>query len=195
MRHVCAFGDGLPDGVVPLDDLFADAAPLPAQAASRSGSAAAHVALISFEPAAAGPVALARSHLQLMAGGTNVFQQTDLARQASILSAIPPASFAGVALTLLPWLLSGGTLALHHGGDPDVLAAQCEGLSDATVILPGPALAPPVRGRPLKRRHQDDCRAVARAGAARDRATLARRGRAGGRGELRRDRSPGRPLR
>jgi hypothetical protein len=42
----------------------------------------------------------------------------------------------------VPWLLSGGTLALHHGCDAKVLDAQSEMLPDATLVLPGPALAP-----------------------------------------------------
>jgi len=142
IRHICAFGRGLPDGVVPLDDLFTDGAPDIVHAAPRPGPAAAHVALITFDVMTAGVTPVARNHLQLMAGGLGVFLEAGISQQASILSSIPPASFAGVALTVLPWLLAGGTLALHHGGDPDVLAAQCDSLADATLMLPGPALAP-----------------------------------------------------
>ena len=42
----------------------------------------------------------------------------------------------------MPWLLAGGTLALHHGCDAKALDAQSEALPDATLLLPGPALAP-----------------------------------------------------
>jgi len=142
IRHVCAFGRDLPDGVVPLDDIFADDAPTNGQGAPRAGAAAAHVAVVTFDVTAGGVTALARNHLQLMAGGLGVFLESGLMPGASILSAIPPASFSGIALTVLPWLLSGGTLALHHGGDLDALAAQCGELADATLILPGPVLAP-----------------------------------------------------
>ena len=38
-------------------------------------------------------------------------------QDAAILSTIPLGSFAGMALTLVPWLLSGGTLTLHHSFD------------------------------------------------------------------------------
>ena len=149
IRHVCAFGGGLPDGVVPLDELLAGDEPDGMHAAPRPGPAAAHVALISFEVAAGGPVAYARSHLQLMAGGLSIFREARLAPQAPVLSAIPPASFAGVALTIMPWLLAGGSLALHHGGDPAVLAAQCQGLAGGALVLPGPALAPLADGGAL----------------------------------------------
>ena len=149
IRHVCAFGPDLPDGVAPLDDIFRrDVSGGPA-AAVRPGPAAAHVALVSFDVTAAGIVPLARSHAQLMAGGLSVFLEAGLGPESDILSTIPPASFAGVSLTVLPWLLSGGTLALHQGGDPAVLAAQCEALGDATLMLPGPVLAPLADARRL----------------------------------------------
>ena len=104
---------------------------------------------MTFDVTAAGIVPLARSHMQLAAGGLSVFLEADLGPEANIVSAIPPASFAGVSLTVLPWLLAGGTLTLHHGGDPGVLAAQCEALGDGTLMLPGPALGPLVEARRL----------------------------------------------
>ena len=79
---------------------------------------------------------------QLTASGLGVLLEGGLAPQASILSMIPPASFAGIALGVMPWLLAGGTLALHHGCDPKALDAQGEALGDATLVLPGPALTP-----------------------------------------------------
>ena len=142
IRHVCAFGRDLPDGVVPLDDLFAGDASANVPGSPRAGAAATHVAVVTFDVTAGGVMALARNHLQLMAGGLGVFLETGLAPGAMMLSAIPAASFSGIALSVLPWLLSGGTLALHHGGDLDALAAQCGGFDEATLILPGPALAP-----------------------------------------------------
>ena len=53
---------------------------------------------------------------------------------------MPPSSFAGISLTLLPWLLTGGTLVLHHAFDPDVLAAQRQNDRCGALILPAPAV-------------------------------------------------------
>lgn len=142
VRHVCAFGEDLPDGVMPLNDIFVAGALEGVHAAARAGAAAAHVALITFDVTAAGIVPVARNHMQLMAGGLGVFLESALAQEAAVLSAIPAASFAGVSLTLLPWLLAGGTLALHHGGDPQVLGAQCRDLAAPTLVVPGPTLTP-----------------------------------------------------
>ncbi len=69
IRYVCAFGGDLPDGVVPLDDVFApghrDVVPPPA----RPGNAAAHVAVVTFDVGADGTRAVARNHMELIAGG------------------------------------------------------------------------------------------------------------------------------
>ena len=52
---------------------------------------------------------------------------------------IAASSFAGLALTMVPWLLSGGTLSLHHGFDADAFAAQSHEDRCDTVVIPGPA--------------------------------------------------------
>ncbi len=142
IRHICGFGRELPDGVMALDDLGAQASIDPVQGQARPGAAAAHVAVLTFDVTTEGYVPAARSHAQLISGGLAPFLEAALAPDAALLSTIPPASLAGLALGVVPWLLCGGTLALHQGCEPAALAAQCGAFSDATVILPGPAVAP-----------------------------------------------------
>lgn len=142
VRFICGFGADLPDGVVPLDDVFTAEQPLSVPRAVRTGNAADHVAIVTFDVTPDGLVAAARSHTQLMAGGSAVFLEAGAARNASILSAIPVSSFAGLAAALLPWLLEGGTLSLHHGIDPFTFAGQCHAHAGGMIVLPGPALTP-----------------------------------------------------
>ncbi|MFI4972036.1 MAG: AMP-binding protein [Hyphomicrobiales bacterium] len=142
IRHICGFGRDLPDGVVPLDDVFDPAPTKFYQPSVRPGSAAAHVAAITFDLTGNGLVPVARSQSELIAGGLAVFREAGIAENATILSTIPAASFAGITLTLMPWLLAGGTLALHHGFDPAVFAEQSRAHEPCSVVLPGPALAP-----------------------------------------------------
>ncbi len=141
IRYVCAFGKKLPDGVVPFDDLFSGEDPDPAVAVERAGNPAAHLAAITFEVNADGLTPVARSHLQLIAGGLAVFLESRSEQDAVILSALPVSSFAGIALTVMPWLLTGGTLALHQPFDPMSFAAQRRAHRCETVILPGPLVA------------------------------------------------------
>jgi hypothetical protein len=140
IRYVCGFGENLPDGVVPFDDLFcADRLdPNPPLEGERLTNASAHVALITFDTGDTGIVPVARNHRELLAGGFSVTLESRLAQQAHILSTIAPSSFAGVSLTLMPWLLSAGTLSLHHPFDAEVLVEQQRDDNCRTLILPGP---------------------------------------------------------
>lgn len=139
IRYVCGFGQNLPDGVVPFDDLFAAERldPVPPFERERQQNAAAHIAVITFEVGNSGIVPVARNHLQLLSGGLGVTLEGRVGQDARILSTIAPSSFAGISLTLMPWLLSAGTLSLHHPFAPELLAQQRRSDKCRTLILPG----------------------------------------------------------
>ena len=107
--------------------------------ARRTEHPAAHVAAITFDVGEGGVVPVARNHLELLAGGLGVLLESRLAQDGIVLSTLAPASFAGLCMTLLPWLLCGGTLLLHHPFDPAVLVGQWRGTERCgALILPGP---------------------------------------------------------
>ena len=140
IRYVCGFGQNLPDGVVPFDDLFVAEKldPIPPLERERQMNAAAHVAAVTFEVGADGLVPVARNHPELLAGGLGVLLESRMARESTLLSTLTPSSFAGLSMTLLPWLLSGGTLVFHHPFDQEVLAAQLRDERPALLVVPGP---------------------------------------------------------
>jgi hypothetical protein len=70
-----------------------------------------------------------------------VLLESALAQDAVLLSTLTLSSFAGLAIAMLPWLLLGGTLALHQPFDPDTFLAQRRTLNCDTAIVPGPLLA------------------------------------------------------
>jgi hypothetical protein len=143
MRHVCAFGPSLPDGVVPFDELFADNAdPVASPDGERQRDPAAHIAAVTWDVSADGLVPVARNHLELLAGGLAVALESRVAERANILSAIPGSSFAGICLTMLPWLLGGGALALHHGFDAAALARQQREDGGNALVVPAALVAP-----------------------------------------------------
>ena len=136
IRYVCGFGRSPPDGVVGLDDLFdaQDAAP----EGDAPSPAAAHVAAITFEVTTDGVIPVARNHAELLAGGLGVLLESRLPERTNILSTILPASFAGLSVTFVPWLLSAGALVLHQPFAADVFARQRREHRCGTLVLPGP---------------------------------------------------------
>jgi hypothetical protein len=93
-------------------------------------------AMVSFDVTAEGFRPVPRAHLGLIAGGLALSLESDVPPAATIISAFAPSSFAGLASSLAVWLLSGGTLALHHPFDSDVLEQQIGEQSCDTLIAP-----------------------------------------------------------
>jgi len=77
-----------------------------------------------------------RTHLNLIAGGLALVLESDVPQGATMMSAFAPSSFSGLTSSLLVWLLSGGTLALHHPFDGDVLEQQINDNSCDTLVAP-----------------------------------------------------------
>ena len=132
IRHVCGFGHELPEGMVSLDlALSGQSATTPA--VTPDGRRA---AIVSFDVTVDGFRAVPRTHLNLIAGGLALSLESDLPQGSTLMSAFAPSSFAGLTSSLVVWLLSGGTLALHHPFDSDVLEQQIKGHCCDTLIAP-----------------------------------------------------------
>lgn len=134
IRHVFGFGDNLPEGMEPLtiatDGMNGWLPPGPLDPR--------RPAVITFDVTPDGLRAVPRNHVQLIAGGLAIFLESGLPQGARLLSAMAPASFAGLASSVVTWLLCGGALALHHPADLPVLESQIAG--DAPAALVAPAL-------------------------------------------------------
>lgn len=132
IRHVCGFGQDMPEGMASLDAVMeaGSTAPRPATQDAR------RAAIISFDVTSGGFCAVARTHLGLIAGGLVPFLESGLPQGATILSAQSPSSFASMASALLPWLLSGGALVLHHPFDGDVLQRQVNDFGCDALVAP-----------------------------------------------------------
>jgi acyl-CoA synthetase (AMP-forming)/AMP-acid ligase II len=134
IRHVCGFGEDLPEGMASLD-LALKSRSSSERTVVQDGRKA---ALISFDVTADGLRAVPRTHLNLIAGGLAVFLESRIPQGARLMSAFAPSSFAGLISSLLLWLLSGGTLALHHPFDGDVLERQINDCGCDTLVAPAP---------------------------------------------------------
>jgi non-ribosomal peptide synthetase component F len=133
IRHVCGFGHDLPEGMASLDHAISGGSTT-SRAVTQDGRRA---AIISFDVTTEGFRAVPRTHLSLIAGGLALSLESDLPQGANVMSAFAPCSFAGLTASLVVWLLSGGTLALHHPFDGDVLEQQIN--EDSCDVLIAPA--------------------------------------------------------
>jgi acyl-CoA synthetase (AMP-forming)/AMP-acid ligase II len=134
IRHVCGFGNDLPEGMALLDEVIANG-PGAIPPAAQDGRRA---AIISFDVTPDGFRAVPRTHLHLIAAGLAISLETGVPQGATMLSALAPTSFAGTASSLVLWLLSGGTLALHHPFDDEVLERQIDELACDVLVAPAP---------------------------------------------------------
>uniref|UniRef100_Q07MV5 Putative acid-CoA ligase n=1 Tax=Rhodopseudomonas palustris (strain BisA53) TaxID=316055 RepID=Q07MV5_RHOP5 len=132
IRHVAGFGSDVPEGMAPLDQVIAEppVADIPPRQDSR------RAAIVTFDVTAHGFRPIPRTHLNLVAGGLVVSLESQLPQGGTLLSTLAPSSFAGFTSSLVIWLLSGGTLALHHPFDADLLARQIEELSCDAISAP-----------------------------------------------------------
>jgi hypothetical protein len=62
--------------------------------------------------------------------------ESDVPQGATLMSAFAPSSFAGLASSVVTWLLSGGTLAMHHPFEADVLEQDIREHHCDTLIVP-----------------------------------------------------------
>ncbi|MGQ0683956.1 AMP-binding protein [Bradyrhizobium sp.] len=132
IRHVCGFGDDLPEGMASLDRAIA----LESQTTRTVIQDGRKAALVSFDVTSDGFRAVPRTHLSVIAGGLALSLESDVPQGATIMSAYTPCSFAGVASSLAMWLLTGGALALHHPFDSEVLERQVNEVSCDTLVAP-----------------------------------------------------------
>ncbi len=132
IKHVLGFGAAPPDGMIALDESSADA--VPAEAPYDRGE---HVAAVTWDVAPDGLVPVARSHAELIAGGIAAIRAGAIGAEAAILTSIMSGSFAGIATGLVPWLITGGRLHLHHPYDAAVFADQIDVEACDTVVVPG----------------------------------------------------------
>lgn len=138
IRFVCGFGENLPDGIVPLDDIWTE--PPPAADPKTTEPAAGDIAVMTFDLVPDGPLPIARTHAELLVGGLAVVLESGLPRPAAIVGTMLLSSFPVLATTLMPWLLTGGALTLHQPFEAATLSRQLAAGACDALVLPGPVL-------------------------------------------------------
>ncbi len=113
VRFVLSLGGPSLDGVIPLDDVLANPATAERVEIARPDNPADHIAVVTADAVADGHIAVARSHNELIAGGLAAFMAGVPDEHSVFAATLAPDCFAGLALQIVPWLMSGGTLVAH----------------------------------------------------------------------------------
>lgn len=141
VRFLLAFGRGVPDGVMAIDEEFGANADEAATAPALSGRAADHVAVITFDASPEGFVPLPRSHRQVVAAGLAHIIEAQIGATDVLATSLLPGGIAGLATGLVSALLAGVPLVLHQPFSSRVFAGSIvtEGVTHA--VLPGKVAA------------------------------------------------------
>lgn len=157
LRFVFGLGRDVADGLMEVEQILGelpdDLEPAPIR---RDQNAADHVATLTWTRSTSGePLPIARSHNQWIACGLMPYLELSLPQAPNFLLPYALTGMAGIGAGLIPWLLSGGTLHLHHPGSLRRLAAHADAADADIVLCPG-ALVPALD----RRIERPDCRIV-----------------------------------
>jgi non-ribosomal peptide synthetase component E (peptide arylation enzyme) len=141
IRHVLGFGPDIPDGVLALDDIFDDPSD-DLQAVAHRTDEAEHIATMCWWTSKEIlPRVMPRSHNHWIAAGLGPIMDAQITERDIILSANFMTGLAGIGPVLVPWLLSGSRLVLHHPFDRQTFSDQATEEVATIAVLPAYAVA------------------------------------------------------
>lgn len=127
LKTLIALGAELPSGVVALSDVLtspADAAALSEYAASHSVEANEVFTICWTSGTEAEPKGVPRSHNHWISIAYATVDGAQIARGDTLLNPFPMVNMSAIGGMLVPWLLTGGTLVMHHPLNLGVFLAQ-----------------------------------------------------------------------
>lgn len=156
VRFVLGFGDELPDGVMALDDIFSAGGERFNPDLMTASLNANDVATVCWAGGGTpSPAPVPRSHNQWIAAGLMVLLEAGIRAGDVVLGPYPPTGLVAIGTFLVPWLLSAGTLVLHHPFDAQALLSQIRNESVGFTALPA-ALIDALSGDKIFRAAQRD---------------------------------------
>ena len=152
IRQLLGFGDTLAEGIINIEHAVGEIDPAAARPEMRRKEHPAdHVATVTFTGTADGRIVpVPRSHNQWIAAGLMPLLEARIETAASILSPFMLTGLSGIGAGLIPWILSSGTLHLHHFRQISQFAEHCAAEAPDHVLCPAAlveALAPALTNR------------------------------------------------
>ncbi len=139
LRFVFGLGREVPDGLIEIAKVLDEAGDeFAAPSVTREGNAADHVATLTWTRSTGGePLPVARSHNHWIAAGLMPYLESGLSEGADHIVPYGLSGMVGIGAGLVPWLLSGGTLHLHHPAALRRLADHAGAVEADYVLCPG----------------------------------------------------------
>ncbi|MDK9697368.1 MAG: acyl--CoA ligase [Siculibacillus sp.] len=147
IRFVFAAGGDVPDGLIDLAMVFAEADSLGAPAEpARRGNPADHALTVEIaalpgeeatdQPGETRRVPLPRSHNHWIATGLMTLLEARIDADSVVVSPFAPSGTAGIGVALIPWLLAGATLVTGLPLTTDRLAEEAASRGATHVLAP-----------------------------------------------------------
>lgn len=138
LRFVFGLGKDIPDGLIKLGPMLAEMGDdLPPLELERDASAD-HVATICWSRSGSETAPVARSHGHWTAAARHLLSEADPGSGHRFLVPYALSGLTGIGAGLMPWLMTGGTLHLHHPTSLNLLTAHANDVEADYVLTPGP---------------------------------------------------------
>lgn len=139
LRYVFGIGNDLPDGLLDLNAVMKEVGDeIPPADVSRAKNAADHLATLSWAMGPSGALMpVPRSHNHWISAGLMTMLEGRIQDGAKILLPYAMSGLAGIGCGMVPWLLCGGTLHLHHPEDIQQIASHARNAEVDIVVVPG----------------------------------------------------------
>lgn len=145
LRFVFGLGKEIPDGLIELEPMLAEMGDELEAPVSERSEPADHIATLCWSRASKTPLPITRSHNHWIAAARLAMSQTPMIKGAKFLIPYGMSGLTGIGAGLVPWLLSEGTLHLHHARSLATLARHANTIRADYILAPGP-LVPMLSG-------------------------------------------------
>jgi acyl-CoA synthetase (AMP-forming)/AMP-acid ligase II len=145
VRFAFGFGDGLPDGLFDLTELYDDADIPNSNLVLRNADEIATITFSLADIPGTGTIPVPRSHNHWFATGKHILDRCDLADVPTVISPFCLSGIAGMGSAVMPWLISGGVLHLHKFSTTQHLVRHVSAVGADLFSVPGPLVPTAVR--------------------------------------------------
>jgi acyl-CoA synthetase (AMP-forming)/AMP-acid ligase II len=138
LRFVFGLGKDVPDGLIELGPMLAEMGKELTFTPRERPDAADHVATICWSRSGEENVPVSRSHNHWISAAQMVVNEAHFKEGGSLVLPYSLSGLTGLGGGLVPWLVTGGTLHLHHPTSLANLAAHANEVEADVVMTPGP---------------------------------------------------------